>query len=212
LKEYAGVNEEGLATFYKNVLDDDGNPTGERTTVTEWNDADYYVTNETTIPKFYGGFGTTLKAYGFDFSVNFTYQVGGKQYDSTYATFMASPTATSAGYNFHKDIYKSWSTENASSDIPRWQYNDMYGSASSTRFLTDASYLNFQNLNFGYTLPTNITKKALIENLRLYLACENLCYWSKRKGFDPRQSFSGATTNSRYSPMRTVSVGASLTF
>jgi TonB-linked SusC/RagA family outer membrane protein len=212
LKEYAGVNEEGLATFYKNVLDDDGNPTGERTTVTEWNDADYYVTNETTIPKFYGGFGTTLKAYGFDFSVNFTYQVGGKQYDSTYATFMASPTATSAGYNFHKDIYKSWSTENASSDIPRWQYNDMYGSASSTRFLTDASYLNFQNLNFGYTLPTNITKKALIENLRLYLACENLCYWSKRKGFDPRQSFSGATTNSCYSPMRTVSVGASLTF
>jgi TonB-linked SusC/RagA family outer membrane protein len=212
LKEYAGVNEEGVATYWMNVKDDDGNLTGERERVTNWNNADYYVTNETTIPKFYGGFGTTVRAYGFDLSVNFNYQVGGKQYDGTYASFMSSPTSSSAGYNFHKDLLNSWTAENSSSDIPRFQYNDTYSAAASTRFLTDASYLNFQNLNFGYTLPSNITKKVLIENLRIYLACENLCYWSKRKGFDPRQSFSSSTNATNYSPMRTVSVGASLTF
>jgi TonB-linked SusC/RagA family outer membrane protein len=211
LKDYAGVDATtGESLWWKNTLDEDGNVTGRETT-NSWSDASYYITNETTIPKFYGGFGTTVKAYGFDFSVNFTYQVGGKQYDGTYATFMSSPSSD-AGYNFHKDILNSWSEDNTGSNIPRLQYGDTYSAAASTRFLTDASYLNFQNLNFGYTLPTGLTKKILIENLRLYLTCENLCYWSKRKGFDPRQSFSGSTNATYYSPMRTVSVGASLTF
>jgi hypothetical protein len=211
LKDYAGVDATtGESLWWKNTLDEDGNVIGRETT-NSWSDASYYVTNETTIPKFYGGFGTTVKAYGFDFSVNFTYQVGGKQYDGTYATFMSSPVSD-AGYNFHKDILNSWSEDNTGSNIPRLQYGDTYSAAASTRFLTDASYLNFQNLNFGYTLPTALTKKILIENLRLYLTCENLCYWSKRKGFDPRQSFSGSTNATYYSPMRTVSVGASLTF
>jgi TonB-linked SusC/RagA family outer membrane protein len=212
-KEYAGVDQTtGQSLWYKNVKDDDGNITGERETTTSWSDADYYVTNETSIPKFYGGFGTTIRAYGFDLSANFTYQVGGKQYDGTYAQFMASPIGSTTGYNFHKDLLNSWSTENTTSDIPRFQFGDTYSAGASTRFLTNASYLNFQNLNFGYTLPSDITKKALINNLRIYLSCENLCYWSKRKGFDPRQSFSGTTDATSYSPMRTVSCGAQITF
>jgi TonB-linked SusC/RagA family outer membrane protein len=212
-KEYAGVDQTtGQSLWYKNVKDDDGNITGERETTTSWSDADYYVTNETSIPKFYGGFGTTIRAYGFDLSANFTYQVGGKQYDGTYAQFMASPIGSTTGYNFHKDLLNSWSTENTTSDIPRFQFGDTYSAGASTRFLTNASYLNFQNLNFGYTLPSDITRKALINNLRIYLSCENLCYWSKRKGFDPRQSFSGTTDATSYSPMRTVSCGAQITF
>lgn len=47
------------------------------------------------------------------------------------------------------------------------------------------SYLNLQNINFGYTLPSNFTKKVGIEKVRVYLACENVWYWSKRQGFDP---------------------------
>ncbi len=211
LKEYAGVSEDGQSMWYKDVTDEDGNVTGRETTTT-YSEADYYVTEETTIPDFFGGFGTSIHAYGFDFTINFTYQIGGKQYDSTYAQFMSSPTSSNAGYNFHKDLLKSWSTENTSSNIPRFQWGDTYSAGTSTRFLTDASYLNLQNLNFGYTLPAKITRKVGINSLRLYLSCENLCYWSKRKGFDPRQSYSSASNATRYSPMRTVSGGISLNF
>ncbi|MBR1869275.1 MAG: SusC/RagA family TonB-linked outer membrane protein, partial [Bacteroidales bacterium] len=35
-----------------------------------------------------GGFGTTLSFYGFDFSVQFSYQLGGRLYDSGYARLM----------------------------------------------------------------------------------------------------------------------------
>lgn len=91
-------------------------------------------------------------------------------------------------------------------------FGDTYSSGYSTRFLTDASYLNIENINLGYTFPARWTKKALIQSLRFYLSCENVFYWSKRKGFDPRQSFSDTTNATYYSPMRTISGGVTFKF
>ena len=211
LKEYAGVSEDGLSMWYVDEYDDDGNVTG-RTTTTSWSDATYYVTEETTLPKAYGGFGTSLEAYGFDFSINFSYQIGGKQYDSTYAVFMSSPTSSSAGYNFHKDLLDSWTVDNTDTDIPRFCWGDTYSASASTRFLTNASYLNIENINVGYTIPKKFTKKIGLNSLRVYMTAENVFYWSKRKGFDPRQSFSATTNATRYSPMRTISGGMTVKF
>ena len=237
MKDYAGVDQEtGKPLWYKNVYeqDADGNDIWydrngkilenqnedefsrrkvvKRVTTDTYSEADYYVVNKTTIAPVFGGFGTSLQAYGFDFAINFTYQLGGKQYDSTYAQFMAPPTTANAGYNFHKDVLQSWTSTNPSTSIPRWQFADQYSSSMSTRFLTDASYLNIQNINLGYTFPAKWTKAALINNLRLYVSAENVFYWSKRKGFDPRQSYSETANATRYSPIRTISAGISATF
>jgi hypothetical protein len=125
---------------------------------------------------------------------------------------MGSPTQSSAGSNFHKDILKSWTPENRNTDIPKFQYNEQYTAATSDRFLTDASYLNFQNAQIGYTFPEKLTRKMRINRLRLYAACDNIIYWSCRRGFDPRQSFTGATNNAVNSPVRTVSGGINITF
>ena len=214
IKDYAGVNENGQAMWYKNTFDDDGNWTGRETT-TSWSKADYYVVDETTVPKFYGGFGTNFEAYGFDFSINCSYQLGGKQYDSTYATFMTNPSSNHAGYHFHKDLLDAWTTTNTGSDIPRFVFatgDDQYATSYSTRFLTSASYLNIENINIGYTFPAKWTTKALINKLRIYAACENVAYFSKRKGFDPRQSYTATTNATRYSPMRSFSIGINATF
>ena len=210
LKEYAGVNEKGESLFYKNVKDEAGNITGRETT-TNHAQADYYITEESSIPKVYGGFGTKLKVYGVDFGINFTYQIGGKQYDGTYAYFMSSPYGT-AGYNYHKDLLNSWTPENTNTNIPRFQMNDQYSGAMSTRFLTNASFLNIQNINVGYTLPSKWTRKLAINSLRVYMSAENVFYWSKRKGFDPRQSYDETTNATFYSPMRTISGGVSFEF
>ena len=210
MKEYAGVNEDGESLWYRNTKDEEGNVTGRETTKT-YADADYYITEETSIPKVYGGFGTKLKVYGVDFGINFTYQIGGKQYDGTYAYFMSSPTG-STGYNYHKDLLNAWTPENTGSNIPRFQLNDQYSASMSTRFLTNASFLNIQNINVGYTLPSRWTKKMAISSLRLYMSAENVFYWSKRKGFDPRQSYDETTNATYYSPMRTISGGVTFEF
>lgn len=212
LKEFAGVDQTtGESLWYKNTFDDDGKWTGKETT-SSYSDADYYVTEKTSIPDVYGGFGTSINAYGFDFSINFSYQLGGYQYDGTYAQFMSCPTSSSTGYNFHADVLNAWTTENASNSIPRWQFGDLYSASSSTRFLTKSSYLNLENVNIGYTIPSKITKKIQMQSLRVYVAGQNMWYWSKRRGFDPRQSYDSATNATNYSPMRTVSAGVTIKF
>ena len=125
---------------------------------------------------------------------------------------MGTTGSSSRGRNFPADMLNAWTSENTNTNIPRLQYNDQYTSSTSDRWLTSASYLSLQNLNFGYTLPANLTRKAGIEKVRIYFAGENLWLWSKRQGLDPRQSISGYSTSSYYAPMRTLSGGVTLTF
>ena len=206
----AGVDPEtGDALWWKDVKED-GKVVGREKTAT-YSEATQYLCGDPT-PKLYGGFGTSVDYMGFDLSVAFTYSIGGLVYDSGYASYMGSPTQASAGTNFHKDILNSWTPENRNADIPRFQYNDQYTAASSDRFLVDASYLNFQNAQFGYTFPARITRKIHINRLRLYVACDNIVYWSCRRGLDPRQSFTGATSHAMNSPVRTLSGGINITF
>ena len=214
---YAGVDPNtGESLWYKRqkTTDADGNEVTEVVTTNKYatTEDQMFFVHESTAPKVYGGFGTSLSFYGFDISAQFSYQLGGKQYDGTYATFMSAPNASNAGANFHQDLLNSWSATNTGSDIPRFTWGDLNNGSFSNRFLTSSNYLNIENINFGYTLPANITRKAKIETARLYFAAENVYYFSKRKGFNPRQSY-GETTNSTYhSPMRTMSVGVQLHF
>ena len=211
LRSYAGVDEKtGESLWYMDETDGEGNVTG-RTTTSDYTKATRYLQGS-AIPDLYGGFGTSISVCGFDLSVAFTYQIGGKVYDSGYASFMSSPYGTTVGNNYHKDILNAWTPENTHTDVPRLQYGDQYTAAASDRFLTDASYLNIQNINVGYTLPRHITQKFGVEKLRIYLACDNVWYWSKRKGLDPRYSFTGSTNFANYSPIRTISGGINLTF
>jgi hypothetical protein len=210
MKKYAGVNENGESLFYKNIKDSDGNVTG-RTTTTSYSDGDYYLCG-TALPDVYGGFGTSVRYKGFDFSIDFAYQIGGQVYDGDYAGMMASPQADSKGGAFHADLLNAWTRENTNSRIPRMQFGDNYSSASSDRWLTDASYLSLQNINAGYTLPSELTRHIGIEKLRVYFAADNIWVWSKRQGLDPRQSITGSVTNAYYAPIRTISGGLTLTF
>ena len=210
LRSYAGVDPEtGASLWYKDVKGDDGKIT--RTKTSDYTSATRYL-HDSAIPSVYGGFSTSVSAYGVDFSISFNYQIGGKVYDSGYASFMSSPYGTTVGTNYHKDILKAWTPENKGSDIPRLQYGDQYTTSVSDRFLTDASYLNISNINVGYTLPSKITQKFGVQKLRFYLACDNVVYWSKRQGLDPRYSFTGATNFSNYSPIRTISGGVTVQF
>ena len=209
--KYAGVDQtNGNPLWYKDVLDESGNVVGRETT-DQYAQATQYLCGN-PIPDLYGGFGTSLNFHGFDVAVAFTYSIGGLAYDSGYASYMGSPSTSNSGTNFHKDILKSWTPENPNTDIPKFQYNEQYTAASSDRFLVDASYLNSQNAQIGYTFSPRVTDKMHISRLRLYVACDNIYYWSRRAGLDPRQSFTGATSNAMNSPVRTVSGGLNITF
>ena len=222
MPKYAGVDKtNGLPMWYRDIVetDADGEPVLDengnqiflsRETTTEYSEATDYLCDDPT-PDLYGGFGTSVSWKGFDVSASFTYSIGGLTYDGGYAGYMAPPGGT-VGSNYHEDVLNAWTPENKDSDIPRFVYNDQNVNATSDRFLVPASYLNFQNAQIGYSFPARMLSRIKLSRLRMYVTCDNIWYWSYRRGLDPRQSLSGSTSAESYSPVRTVSFGLNLTF
>lgn len=206
MPKYAGLTDDGRSQWYK--VD---NTTGEMTTTTNYSDATSLICGDPN-PTMYGGFSTSLSYRGFDLNVSFSYSIGGKAYDYGYSYLMGNPVQSSTGNAIHKDMLDAWSETNTSSNIPRWQYGDQNTSAYSDRFLTDASSLTLSNVNLGYTFKKTLIKRLGLSNLRVYMSAENLYYWTKRKGFDPRGAFNGETSTSTYSPSRTISGGLTVSF
>ncbi len=211
LKRYAGVTADGQSSWYK--LNEE---TGEMTTTTSTTNATYFNCGSAD-PDLYGGFSTTLSYKGFDLSCTFNYSLGGKAIDSGYRSLMGNPSSGgNTGASFHKDILNAWSEDNTSSNIPRFQYAtqdvDQSSNALSDRFLTDASTLTLQNINLGYTFPRKWISALGLTNLRVYVSGDNLWYWSKRKGFDPRSSFWGTSSETSYSQVRSFTGGITVQF
>ncbi len=60
-----------------------------------------------------------------------------------------------------------------------------------SRYLMNMAYLRFKNLTVGYTLPYEITKKALIQKARIYFSADNLCFLyngAKKYQLDPEMT------------------------
>lgn len=222
---YAGVNEQGEALYWRDPDFVNVNDFGEKLpnspiiaapatkkveTTTNIGLANRYTVGS-TLPKLYGGFATSLQWKNFDVNLTFDYQIGGLIYDSRYASLMTpGESASSAGSNYHKDWIKSWTASNPTQEYPRWQFGDKYTTASSDRFLTSASYLNFQAFTVGYSIAKKYIKP--FTKVRVYASGENLGFISARRGLDPRYSYSGNSSMSVYSPQRIVSGGIQVSF
>ena len=217
MRKFAGVNpENGKAQWYKKVMDKNGEWTGESEVTETFAEASQYELGS-VLPKLYGGFGTTLKAYGFDFSAQFSFQLGGRYYDGTYQALMH--TSSGIGTAWHKDVLKSWSEANKDSRIPRLDGDTSVGQTAVSNYLISSNYLSINNITIGYTLPERFASAIKLSGVRVYVAGDNLAVKSARKGVDPRYSMglgsltSGSGLNSgSYSAMRTVTGGITLTF
>ena len=214
---YAGVDKEtGEALYYYKEKDENGKETGRDLTTANFSQADKYNCGS-VLPKLYGGFGTTVYAYGFDLSAQFQFQLGGKIYDGSYQALMH--TQSSAGQVWHKDALNAWTPENPNTDVPRLDGDTQVGQSAVDRFQISSNYLSLNNATLGYTFPKKLIAPLTLTSLRIYVAGENLFVWSKRKGLDPRYSLgiggytsgSGLNTNS-YSSMRTITAGLTVTF
>lgn len=87
---------------------------------------------------------------------------------------------------------------------------------NTTLYMQNAAYLRCKNLQLGYTIPVNITKKFGVSNLRFYVSVDNLfTITSLSKVFDPETvgggSWNGRTYDGNSYPLaRTWSFGLSV--
>ncbi|MDE7474067.1 MAG: TonB-dependent receptor [Duncaniella sp.] len=205
MPEYAGVNpENGMALYYLNA---EGDETTEDYTAA----AKRYVGSAE--PKVYGAFGVNAKAYGFDFSMQFNYRLGGKVYDTGHSftgwgMSLMTPLQTVAD--------NSWTPETPDAKYPQYIYGDPYKSTSSnysSRWMMNGSYLRLSNITFGYTIPANITKKALISKCRIYTSFDNVHTWTASDfiGYNP-ETYSSGVIAWQYPAAFTFTGGIQLTF
>lgn len=138
------------------------------------NTGDLEVIGNTT-PRFEYGLRLGANYKGFDFSI-FMQGVGSRKIWG--AGFLAIPgfnTGDGAMPQAFAGDY--WTEENTSAFYPA--ATNMGGSNSGLnmqvqdRYLLNMAYFRIKNMTLGYTLPTEWTKKALINKARIYVACEN---------------------------------------
>ncbi|MDD4432290.1 MAG: SusC/RagA family TonB-linked outer membrane protein, partial [Parabacteroides sp.] len=113
---------------------------------------------------------------------------------------------------FTLDIFKDyWTPENLDARFPRPRKSVDYNSMMSDFWVIDANYLRLKNVQLGYTFPRELTQRANIDKIRVYLAGSNLLTFSPLKewGLDP-EFVSGRFL---YYPQTSVyTIGLNLTF
>lgn len=209
IQDWAGVDPaDGMGMWYMDVVDANGEPTGERTITKDYASADKYYVGS-SLPDVVGGFSTDFTYKNFDLSALFNFAFGSKLYDSSYAGLMSG--FETAGYQQSPDLADRWQQPGDITDVPMIIASQNDHASQSTRFLFDNDYVRLKAITLGYNLEDNLVENLGMDSFRLYLRGDNLWTYSSHFGVDPEQSIAG-TTNSRSYILKTVSLGLNIEF
>lgn len=189
-------------------------------------------------PKHTGGFMLNSSYKNFDLAAMFNWSYGNNIYNADKIDFNAYE-GSKRYQNLSADMRLS---ERFTTIDPATGYNIMFGNeanpemfralnegktmwnpmAANARILTDwaiedGSFLRLSNLTLGYTLPSHIANRLLMQNLRVYVAGYNLHVWTKYTGQDPevdtqRNALTPGVGYSAYPKSKKVLFGLNVTF
>lgn len=160
------------------------------------------------MPDWTFGFNVGADWKGVDFSMMWQGTVGNDVYDATRRTDISAT-------NLPSWMLGRWTGEGTSNKYPRFVLGDNYNWQSSDIMVYDGSYLRLKNIQLGYTLPTDLTKKVFISKFRVFVAAENLLTFTKYHGFDPEISSGGTSLGIDYGvypQARVYTVGLNVAF
>ena len=126
---------------------------------------------------------------------------------------------TGAWHNQSTSVIDSWTPTNVEGSEPRSNGNDPNANRRiSDRFVEDGSFLRLQNVSIGYNMPSNLTSRFNISNLRIYVSGQNLATLTGYSGYDPEiGSFNqspliNGVDNGRFPVARSFTFGVNLNF
>lgn len=192
--EFAGFNDAGKATYY--VRDENtGERTGETTEQPGYKDR---TITGCAQPKLNFGWNNTFNYKNWNATVFFTGVFGNDIYNGTRANYM-SPEMLAGGKNVLKEFLDNPTT---SASLP------------SDRFIENGSYLRLSTLSLGYTFKNF---NGWLQNLQLYVTCNNLFTITGYKGLDSEVNMGGIDPGidyrwSVYPHTRTTMVGVKINF
>ena len=155
-----------------------------------------------TQPHHTGGFNINGNYKNLDFSLGFTYQIGGNVYNANAMHDMMGDKDNMLGANrlaIIKDCYRIYDVGSDGNLVAVTEPSALsalnagakyalpyseYGLASS-EFIEDASYLRLNTLTVGYTFPKTWLSSVRISNVRVYFTGANLFCLTGYSGLDP---------------------------
>jgi TonB-linked SusC/RagA family outer membrane protein len=160
------------------------------------------------IPDATMGFNLQLNYKSLDFAV-FTFASVGNDMVRNYERTLSD--ANRINY-----VLDRWTGPGTSNSTPRVTTGATSNNVFSNYFVEDASYVRIQNVQLGYTLNPEISKRAGVSKLRLYAGVNNLYTFTKYKGFDPGASngapIGGGIDYGFYPIPRTYLMGLNINF
>ena len=121
-------------------------------------------------------------------------------------------------YVYNKMSYfteNRWRADNTSGFTPRAGAADMDKYLTSSGCVFDGSYFKIKQMQLGYTFPRDWTRKAKIDNLRLYASLDDYFTFTDYIGFDPEITGVGSSLGvdkGSYPTSKKVVFGVNLTF
>lgn len=103
-----------------------------------------------------------------------------------------------------------WSPENPNAKYPRLAFGESNNEQASTFWLRDASYLRVKNVQIGYTLPADLTRKLHIDRFRVFANGSNVASFDRfLSGYDVEAPVGAGNV---YPQVKLYSFGLEVTF
>lgn len=156
---------------------------------------------------------------GFDFRAFFQGIMKRDYFQNSYFFWGATSNIWwSTGFTQHEDYFRANANhplgQNLDSYYARPVFDSDKNQKKQTRYLQNAAYVRLKNLQLGYTLPNEYTKKFGVQKVRVFVSGENIWTYTKlAKMFDPETIDGGNNGNGNAYPMsKVLSCGLSLNF
>ncbi len=162
------------------------------------------------MPDWTYGFNFSADYKNFDLSMFFQGTIGNDMFDFSQRSDIPL-------MNRPEWILNRWTGEGTSNSIPRVTSDDTNSNwRSSELYVKDGSYIRLKNIQLGYTIPSSLISKDIIQRFRIYVAADNLLTFTDYDGFDPEIASDGYTSigvdKGIYPQSRTITFGANITF
>jgi Outer membrane cobalamin receptor protein len=181
-------------------------------------------------PDFTGGFTNNFTYKNFELNLFISFVHGNKIMNMN--EFFMVHGGTQKNIGFLDRQLERWQKAGDVTEIPRLttysgDTNANGGSANnyggvvsnlSSRYLDDGSFIRLKSASLAYNLPSSITRKAGISNVRVYVSGTNLITLTKYRGLDPEVSSQSSNQNTAgydwaTAPQpRTITTGINVTF
>lgn len=199
--QYDGVNPETGEAIIRDVNGDEVVSDGDMTYIGK------------AIPDYTYGINVNLAYKGLDLNI-FGAGVGG---NDIFTVLYRADTPMRNSLKYYYD--NAWTPENknASMPDPKAVVSDWHFWGSSASMFSGA-YFKLKQIQLGYTLPEEITKKALINKLRFYVSLDDFFTFTKYPGVDPETATVSTAPqragfdNGTYPQSKKITVGVNLTF